>query len=129
WTAEHYRALELRPLLDDLDIAIDLHSASAPTPPFGIVSSVPESAQLARLLGLPYLTHGWEGPGQLGDRVLLHMLTQRGKPSIAVECGQNEDPRAADRAYQTARHFLVATGLIDDSQASPLPAEPALELN
>src|SRR5690606_33436818 len=64
-----------------------------------------------------------------GDRVLLHMLTQRGKPSIAVECGQNEDPRAADRAYQTARHFLVATGLIDDSQASPLPAEPALELN
>lgn len=129
WVPEHRRALELRDLLLSLDAALDLHSATAPTPPFGIVSKVPESALLARKLGLPYLTHGWEGPGMLGDRVMMHMLTHRAKPSLAVECGQHDDPRAIDRAWNTARHFLVAMNMIGSEEA-PVPApEPALELN
>ena len=90
---------------------------------------MPESALLARELGLPYLTHGWEGPGMLGDQVMMHMLTQRSKPSLAVECGQHEDPRAIQRACETAHHFLVATGLVGPETASKRPAECALELS
>ena len=129
WTSEHRRAVALRDLLDSLDVALDLHSATAPTPPFGIVSTVPASALLARKLGLPYLTHGWEGPGQLGDRVMLQMLSQRHKPSIAVECGQHDDPRSIERAYKTSKHFLVAIDMLPPEDAPALQPEPALELN
>lgn len=128
WTPEHHRAAELRPLLLELDVALDLHSASAPTPPFGIVSSVFESRGLSRQLGLPYLTHGWEGPGLPGELVLLGVLTARDKPSFAVECGQHEDPKATQRARETAARFLVATHTLP-TEAGPPPAEhSALEL-
>ena len=129
WASEHHRALELRPILLELDAALDLHSASAPTPPFGIVSTVPESRPLGRELGLPYLTHGWEGPGLLGDRVLLNVLTKRNKPSFAVECGQHDDPQSSQRAHDTAAHFLVATGILAPQAATSLPSQPAVELN
>lgn len=129
WCSEHRRALELRPLLAELDVALDLHSATAPTPPFGIVSRVAESGPLGRKLGLPYLTHGWEGPGQLGNRTLLHMLSHRHKPSLAVECGQHDDPWATERAHSTALHFLVALDQLPDEAAPALPEEPPLELN
>jgi succinylglutamate desuccinylase len=129
WTPEHHRALAMRPILEELDAALDLHSASAPTPPFGIVSTVTESRPLGRELGLPYLTHGWEGPGLLGDQVLLNVLTKRNKPSFAVECGQHDDPQSAQRAHDTAAHFLVATGILLPSAASALPEQVAIELN
>ena len=129
WTPEHHRALELRPILEELDAALDLHSATAPTPPFGIVSTVLASRPLGRDLGLPYLTHGWEGPGLLGDQVLLNVLTQRNKPSFAVECGQHDDPQATQRAHDTAARFLVATGIMPPSAAAPPPVHDAVELN
>ncbi len=129
WSSEHHRAIELRPLLQELDAVLDLHSASAPTPPFGIVSTAKTSPDLGRKLGLPYLTHGWNGPGLLGDQVLLHVLTQRGKPSFAVECGQHDDPISTQRAHETANHFLVATGILPPNAAPALPEQPPVELN
>jgi predicted deacylase len=129
WASEHYRAVELRPLLSSLDAALDIHSATAPTPPFGIVSHIPSSRPLARQLGLPYLTHEWEGPGMLADRVMMQMLSFRDKPSIAVECGQHEDPHAAERAQKTIAHFLVAVGMLAPEMAPALEKEPAMELS
>ncbi|MCP4448014.1 MAG: hypothetical protein GY811_22165 [Myxococcales bacterium] len=129
WTSEHHRALAMRPLLNELDAALDLHSASAPTPPFGIVSTVPEAQRLGRQLGLPYLTHGWEGPGLLGDQVLLHVLTKRNKPSFAVECGQHEDPLSTQRAHETAAHFLVASGILPPEATTPLSVHASVELH
>jgi succinylglutamate desuccinylase len=127
WSSEHHRALALRPLLESLDVALDLHSTSAPTPPFGIVSHIKSSRPLARKLGLPYLTHGWEGPGLLGDLVMMQMLSCRDKPSIAVECGQHDDPRSIERARETIERFLVACAMLL-SEAASTPREPALEL-
>lgn len=129
WTLEHHRALELRPLLLELDAALDLHSASAPTPPFGIVSGVFASGPLSRELALPYLTHGWEAPGLPGEQVLLGVLTARGKPSFAVECGQHEDPLSTQRARETALRFLVATGILPPEAGPPTSRQPAIELN
>ncbi len=128
WSAEHHRAVALRPLLSSLDAALDIHSATAPTPPFGIVSHIASSRPLARQLALPYLTHGWEGPGMLGDRVMMQMLSFRDKPSIAVECGQHDDPHSVDRAHKTVVHFLVAVGMLAPEMAPALEREPAMEL-
>jgi len=112
WEHEHRRALELRPIFDSVDAVLDLHSASAPTPAFAIASRVPASLPFALALGLDYLTLGWDGPGLLGDRVLLAPLTRRALPGVAVECGQHDDEGAAALAYQCALRALAYFGLI-----------------
>jgi len=116
WEHEHIRALELRPIFDSVDAVLDLHSATAPTPAFAIASRVPASLPFALALGLEYVTSGWDGPGLLGDQVLLGQLTRRERPGVAVECGQHEDEAAVDVAYRCTLHALSYFGLIE-----PLP--------
>ena len=89
WEPEHHRAAELRPLFERVDAVLDLHSATAPTPPFAIASRIAASEPFALALGLAYVTFGWGGPGLLGDRVLLGLMTRRALPGVAVECGQH----------------------------------------
>jgi predicted deacylase len=119
WEREHHRALELRPLFDSVDAVLDLHSTTAPTPAFAIASRVPASEPFARALGLAYLTLGWDGPGLLGDQVLLAQLTRRERPGVAVECGQHDDEAAPEVAYQCAVRALSYFGL-----TSPVPSGP-----
>ena len=124
WGPEHQRAAELRPVFEQADAVLDLHSATAPTPPFAIASSVPASMPFAMALGLAYVTFGWEGPGLLGDQVLLGLLTRRALPGVAVECGQHADPAAVEVAYGCALRALAHFGLIDASVAPASLATP-----
>jgi succinylglutamate desuccinylase len=119
WVYEHYRALELKPLLDSVDALLDLHSTTAPSPAFAIASPLPESQRFADALGLGYVTHGWDGPGLLADRVVIAPLTRRGLPAVSVECGQHQQPEAADVAYACLRRALDHLGL------APWPEQPA----
>lgn len=119
WEREHHRAVELRPLFDNVDAVLDLHSATAPTPAFAIASRVPTSEPFALSLGLEYVTLGWDGPGLLGDQVLLGQLTRRELPGVAVECGQHDDPVAAEVAYACTLRTLSYFGIIEG--AFPLP--------
>jgi predicted deacylase len=123
WSHEHRRAVELRPIVDDADALLDLHSATAETPPFAIATAAASSYELARQLGLGWVVRGWEGPGLVGDQVMLSVLTRKGFPGVAVECGQHEDPAAGDVGYRCARRFLVAAGVLVDNPGS-LPPTP-----
>lgn len=113
WSSEHERAIALRPVFESVDSAIDLHSATEPTPPFVITTSVPQSAELGRAVGMRHVTRGWEDLNILSGKVFLALLTKRGKPSIAVECGQHEEAEAKQTAYKVATRFLIAQGLLD----------------
>ena len=124
WEPEHRRAAELRPVFEQVDAVLDLHSATAPTPPFAIASRVPTSMPFAMALGLAYVTFGWEGPDLLGDQVLLGLLTRRDLPGVAVECGQHDDPAAVEVAYGCALRALTHFGLIDTAVAPPSAALP-----
>ena len=67
---------------------------------------------MADALGLAYVTHGWDGPGLLGDRVVIAPLTLRGMPAVSVECGQHEQLEAADVAYACLRRGLDYLGVL-----------------
>lgn len=124
WKHEHRRALALRPLLESVDALLDLHSASAPTPAFAIASRVAASAPFARALGLEYVTFGWDGPGLLGDLVLIGQLTRRERPGVSVECGQHDDEAAVEVAYRCALHALAHFGMLAASwPATTTPPE------
>jgi len=116
---EHQRALDLRGILAGADFVLDLHSATAPTPPFAIATSDPASLPVAELLGLAFVTVGWDGPGLLADRVVLSVPTRHRRPAVAVECGAHDDPDAPEVACRVARRFLVVTGLIAPEGADP----------
>ena len=118
WTPEHHRALALRPVLESLDAALDLHSTTAPTPPFAITSRLPSSRKLAEQLGLRHLTVGWEAPGLVSDRVMIGFLARRDVPGVGVECGQHHHPEAGEVAYGTAVRFMVAHGVVDPPNAT-----------
>lgn len=119
WQPEHHRALALRPVLEEADAVVDLHSTGAPTPPFVIASRVAASEPLALALGLEYVTLGWDGPAMLGEQVLLAVLTRRERPGVAVECGQHEAPGAPEIAYRCAKRALSYFGMIEAAADAP----------
>lgn len=113
WTYEHHRAAALEPVLGDLDALLDLHSATAPTPPLGIVNTVAASLELAKRLGLPFVSTGWDAPGLIVNCVSIGALGRLGRPGVAVECGTHDDAASVDVAEACARRFLQALGVLD----------------
>ncbi len=116
WTAEHHRAVALRPLLRQLDVALDLHSAAAETRPFGIAMGSTGSVELGARLGLEDIATRWDGAG-IADQVALVELARRRRPAVAVECGRHDEDETRRVAAGLARRFLSASGLVDGEDA------------
>ena len=47
------RARELRPLIDTVDLLLDLHSMTAPSPPLALAGMCDKSVTMARRVGTP----------------------------------------------------------------------------
>jgi len=113
WSPEHERALALRPIFDELDVLLDLHSATWPTPPFAIINDIPRSAQLARRVGFDYVTEGWGRPGMLMEKVTIGAMKARARPALSVECGQHDDPATVEAAWSCTLRFLAACEVLE----------------
>jgi predicted deacylase len=113
WGYEHERVLELKEILGDLDIFLDLHSAKTETPAFGVSNGEGNIDEIAKNIGISYLVQSWYG---LADKVIIGFLKLAGTPALSVECGSHSDPEIASRAYGIAMRFLRATGAIDDGK-------------
>ena len=112
WGYEHHRAVELKEVLGNLDVFLDLHSAKTPTPPFGVSNGEGDIDEIARHIGISYLVQSWYG---LADKVIIGFLKIAGIPALSVECGAHGDPEIAKKAYEIALSFLRVTGAIDDA--------------
>lgn len=128
WAYEHHRALALRPLLESVDVVLDLHSTTSPAPAFVISSPLASARVLAEALGLSYVTYGWELPELLGELVVLAPLTRRGLPAVSVECGQHDEARSTDVAYACLRRMLHALEMIPWPALASLPEVPCTRL-
>lgn len=115
WGYEHHRVLELKEILGDLDVFLDLHSAKTETPAFGVSNGEASIDELAKQTGISYLVQSWYG---LADRVIIGFLKLAGVPAFSVECGAHSDPEIANKAYQIALSFLCATGAVEDCRAT-----------
>jgi len=111
WGYEHHRALELKKVLGELDIFVDLHSAGTATPAFGVSNGEDSIDDIAKQVGISYLVQSWYG---LADKVIIGFLKLAGVPALSVECGAHDDPDVSETAHQIAMNFLRATGAIDD---------------
>ncbi|MBW1907296.1 MAG: succinylglutamate desuccinylase/aspartoacylase family protein [Deltaproteobacteria bacterium] len=115
WGYEHHRVLELKEVLGELDLFLDLHSARTPTPPFGISNGEASIDDIAKEVGISFLVQSWYG---LADKVITGFLKLAGVPALSVECGSHDDPEISDTAHRIAMNFLRVTGVIDDGNES-----------
>lgn len=113
WGYEHHRVLELKDVLGDLDVYLDLHSAGISTPPFGVSNGEAQIDEIAKQVGISYLVQSWYG---LADKVIIGFLKLAGVPAFSVECGAHDDPNVSDTAHRVAMNFLRVTGAIEDGQ-------------
>jgi len=114
WGYEHHRVVELKQVLGDLNVFLDLHSAATSTPPFAVSNGVPRIDDISKRIGVSFLVQSWYG---LADKVIIGFLRLAGVPALSVECGAHDDPEISDKAYRIASRFLQVTGaLLEQTQ-------------
>lgn len=105
---EDSRLSEIIQEIEKCDYYLDLHSTSAPTQPFAIVTPDPESESIAKNFPVKFVLHNV-------IRVIFgtsidyaHLFK---KPAICVECGQHQARSTVDIAKETIKSFITGMDL------------------
>ncbi|MEI7607501.1 MAG: succinylglutamate desuccinylase/aspartoacylase family protein [Rhodospirillaceae bacterium] len=124
-SAELRRARELRPLYEQADILLDLHSMTIPGEPLMLCGRTGRAQALARALGFPR----WviSDSGHAAGRRLMEFgafatpdaeAGREAKVALLVECGQHWEAAAAEVAYALSLRLLAHTGLLAPERAA-----------
>ncbi|HWO12520.1 MAG TPA: hypothetical protein VNN80_23650, partial [Polyangiaceae bacterium] len=120
---EDQEQLDLADALRDIEraqqgplLVVDLHTTSAPTPPFTCFGDTLKNRRLAMALPLP-ATLGLE---EVIEGALVGYCTERGHVGISIEAGRHADPESIEHHVAAAWLLLVA--------ARCLPANAVPEL-
>ncbi len=114
-SAELKRARELRPVFDEADKLLDIHSMGTRSNALMIVHGLEKERALARAVAVP----PWIvcGHGHIQGKRLIEYTPfndrSNDKTAILVECGQHWEASAARVALDTTLRFLAVTGAID----------------
>lgn len=114
-SAELARARELRPVYENVDCLLDIHSMSTLHEPIILCNGLPKERELARRVGYPAAVAC--GPVYApGKRIIDSTAFQNpndGKTALLVECGQHWASCTGTAALDTTLYFLKALDLID----------------
>lgn len=124
------RARALRPLIDTVDLMLDIHSMQHATAPLMLTGLADKNVALARRVGVPALIVRDKGHAS-GRRLRDYgsfddpAASQR---ALLVECGQHWARRSAEVASETVYRFLAAADILAEHDAarylaSPVPAQ------
>jgi hypothetical protein len=126
-SVELRRARLMRPIIDNVDLLLDIHSMHDPHKPVMICGALEKGINFAREVGLPEFIVSDKGHAN-GTR--MRDYGGFGEPASAknallVECGQHWEAAAEDVAWQCTWRFLQATKCVDqalaESQIAPTP--------
>jgi predicted deacylase len=121
-SVELERARALRPIVEDADFLLDLHSMQHATAPLMLAGLLPRSRELARRVGIPELIMCDEGHaagprmrdyGGFGDPA-------SEKTALLIECGQHWERRSAEVASDVTLRFLIALGCVGEEDVAAL---------
>jgi predicted deacylase len=114
-SSELQRARALRPIVDRVDLLLDIHSMQHETDALMLAGMLDRSLALARAVGIPaYIVRdaGHAAGRRLRDYGPFGDPASR-KTALLVECGQHWMRSSADLAIATSLRFLAALNLID----------------
>ncbi len=113
------RARKILPILDKVDLLLDIHSMQTATKPLLMAGPLNKGCEFAKKLGIPEIvvmdfghTAGrrmreYEGFSDPGSK----------KNALLIECGQNWAKSSADLAITASWRFLMILGLISEENA------------
>ena len=114
------RARAIRPLVDQAEFLLDLHSMQNATEPLLLAGLAESGVALARKVGFPETVVS-DGGHSLGARLRDYgrFADPNGNcAALLVECGQHWEARSAPVAFETTLRFLAATGIVDFEDVS-----------
>lgn len=125
------RAREIRPLIDTVDLMLDIHSMQHATRPLMMAGALDKGLALARAIGTPkdiVRDHGHAAGRRLRDYAGFGD-PNRPQNALLIECGQHWEREAAPIAIDSALRFLIHSGLIEQETVAahlrPLPVQQA----
>ena len=112
---EQNRAREMRPIVDQVDYLLDIHSMSNDTPAMLLPGALEKGKLLAQNVGIPeyiVMDHGHSSGRRLRD---YDAFTDCNSPrnSLLVECGQHWSRMSGQVAIETTLRFLLFFNVID----------------
>jgi predicted deacylase len=120
------RARELRPLIDDADAILDLHSMLWPSDPLILCGQTVRGRALGHAMGRPPIVVADAGHAN-GPRLIDYAGFRRtGAAAILVEAGQHWRPETVDTTMASVTGLLLHLDLVSTHAALPLllPKEP-----
>jgi predicted deacylase len=115
------RAREIRPLIDSVDVLLDLHSMLWPSDPLILCGTSSKGRDLASGVGVPELVvadHGHATGRRLIDYVRFAEATTPCSASL-VEAGQHWDTRTVDTMFASVSGLLRHLGVVAHHPALP----------
>jgi predicted deacylase len=135
-TRDLARARQLRPVYDETDYLLDLHSMTDPCPALALAGRQQKGLELAHAVGLPeyIIIDGGHAAGKrLRDYSAFDDPTDP-RNALLIECGQHWERAAPNVAKQSSLRFLRHFGMLDPAfldehlDAKPLPPQRAIEV-
>ncbi len=120
-SVELARARRLRPVYESADFLLDLHSMQNGTVPLILCGPTARARDFACRLQHPHWVVSDAGHAA-GPRLIdFGRFTDPHSRAIAVlaECGQHRSDAARLTAIETSLRFLLATGIVDESDVAP----------
>ena len=121
-SAELRRARQLRPLVDTVDLLLDLHSMHERSAPLIVCGPLDKGIAFARMLGAPPTIISDEGHPE-GRRMRDYAGfgdPASAKNALLIECGQHWERAALDVGRNSTARFLLNAGVVD---ATGLPGD------
>jgi predicted deacylase len=118
---ELQRARELRPLIEDTDFLLDIHSMQSSSPPLILCGTQAKGRGLAAAVGYPAFVVADAGHAA-GPRMRDYgAFADEARPQTAllVECGQHWQTAARMIAIETALRFLLAVDVVAPELVRP----------
>jgi predicted deacylase len=119
-SVELRRAREMRPVIDQVDFLLDLHSMHERSAPLSVCGPLEKGLALARALGTPAWVICDEGHPE-GRRMRDYAdFGDPGSPknALLIECGQHWEAGAVDVGREVTGGFLVLHGVVDAADLS-----------
>lgn len=125
-STELQRARVLRPLIETVDLLLDVHSMQHATAPLMLAGLADKSLVLARRVGVPEIVVRDAGHAA-GARMRDYggfCQPQSPKTALLVECGQHWENAAAAVAIDTTSRFLAVAGVLPPADATRILGRP-----
>ena len=119
-STELRRARQVRALVDDVDLLLDLHSMQHINVPLALCGPLEKGRRLARAIGYPAAVvsdHGHAAGRRMRDYGAFADAASP-KNALLVECGQHWQQASADVAREVTVRFLAQADLLEDDFAA-----------